>query len=221
MAATPYRSPEKSEVDQRPKLSEQVERISGHIGSRSPELRELFESVAPHAFLLLVLILVVPFMQPIPLPVVSTPVGAVVALLGLQMMIGMKAWLPERLLAVRLAPRTMLLVVAASTKILRWMEKLTKPRLGWLVNWWLARKFALFMVVVGGLVLMMPPPIFNIMPAWSVALLVIGILERDGAFVLGGYAVALFTALYSLAWLVAGVAVLDWVWNWLGWYPAT
>lgn len=221
MAAIPSPSQHNPDLGQRPKLSEQVERISGHIGSRSPELRELFESVAPHAYMLLILILVVPFMQPIPLPVVSTPVGAVVALLGLQIFLGWKAWLPERLLAVRLAPRTMLLVVAASTKILRWMERLTKPRLGWLANWWPARKFALFMVVIGGLVLMMPPPIFNIMPAWSVGLLVVGLLERDGAFVLGGYAVALFTALYSLVWLMAGVAILDWVWNWLGGYPAT
>ena len=217
MAATPFPPQQDPELDRRPKMSEQVERISGHIGSRSPELRELFESVAPHAYMLMILILVAPFMQPIPLPVVSTPVGAVVALLGLQMFLGLKAWLPEKLLKVRLAPRTMLLVVAASTKILRWMEKLTKPRLGVLVNWWPARKFALFMVVVGGLVLMMPPPIFNIMPAWFTALLVVGILERDGAFVLAGYLVALGTAIYSLAWVIAGVAVFDWLVTWFGW----
>lgn len=203
-------------AEARPRLSEQVRSISGHIGSRSPELRELFQSVAPHAYLLLVLVLVVPFLQPIPLPVVSTPVGAVVALLGMQLLVGLPAWLPERLLRVRLAPRTMLLVVATSSRLLGWMERITQPRHTWLALWWPARKVALLTIVVGGLVLMLPPPIFNIMPAWAVALLVIGLLERDGLVMLAGYGVALVTALYSVAWLVAGVALLEWFRQWMG-----
>ncbi|MEM1060003.1 MAG: exopolysaccharide biosynthesis protein, partial [Verrucomicrobiota bacterium] len=160
----------------RVRISQSIASISGRIGSRSPELRELFEEIAPQANLLLILIMAMPYLQPIPIPVLSTASGAVVALLGLQLMLGFRAWLPERLLKVRLAPRTMRFVVLVSSRVMGFLERHTRQRLTPLVDWLPLRLVAQLVVVVGGVLLMAPPPIWNIMPAWVIALVVIGLM---------------------------------------------
>jgi hypothetical protein len=71
-------------------------------------------------------------------------------------------------------------------------------------------------LVVVVLLLMAPLPLVpfaNTLPAIAIILLCLGIAERDGVLLLGGYAVALVSTVYigSLLWLVvhAGMNVED------------
>src|SRR5687768_14564795 len=78
------------------RLSERLASLAGDAGT-GLSLGELLGRLSERGHALLVLFLVIPFLQPIPLPLFSTAVGLTVALIGLQMALERPPWLPSRL----------------------------------------------------------------------------------------------------------------------------
>ena len=72
------------------------------------------------------------------------------------------------------------------------MEKIVKPRMHFLHSWPGAMNLILG-IAAGGLLLLLPLPIpfSNMVPAWAVVLLTAGMMERDGLVVLLGHTVTL------------------------------
>src|SRR5688572_27033379 len=60
-------------------------------------LGELVSSLNERGHAILALFLVIPFLQPVPLPIVSTIFGLACSAFGVQMALGKPPWLPERL----------------------------------------------------------------------------------------------------------------------------
>jgi hypothetical protein len=83
-----------------------------------------------------------------------------------------------------------------------WMGRLhgmCRPRLQGFVHPASARLIGALCVVLA-LILFLPIPLGNIPPAVAISMLALGVLERDGLWVLGGIAVAL--ASIAIAWSV-------------------
>jgi hypothetical protein len=90
------------------------------------------------------------------------------------------------------------------------MEKLLKPRMQFLHRWPGAMNLIGVGISLGGLLLLLPLPIpfSNLIPAWAVVLLTAGMMERDGVAVLLGHCATLFAwAFVGFAWFfgMAGV----------------
>ncbi len=176
------------------KLSEELARLETLFAERAVRLDEVILVLQGRAYLLLLVLLALPFCTPIPLPGLSTPFGFVVALIGLRLALGMKPWLPQRLLKTELPPGFFGKLIKFTRRLVGVFEKLLRPRVLVLTNTEVLRRLHALAVCIAGVALLLPLPIplTNTFPAWAILLIACGLLERDGLFVLAGH--GMFTA---------------------------
>lgn len=144
---------------------------------------------------LIILILSLPFCQPLQIPGLSTPFGIAIAFIGLKMALGKYAWLPKGILAKSITPRTLQKITEKILWLLKKIKGWIYPRLVWLcynpsvhiINGLLISFLGIL------LALPLPTPFSNLMAAWSILFLGLGLLKDDGVFILIGYFVSLFT----------------------------
>jgi len=180
--------------------------LQGRFAERTVTLREVIAVLHGRAYLLLVILLALPFCAPVSLPGLSTPLGAVIALISLRLALGQRPWLPERLLDWRLPPGFFVRVFRMTARLLRFLETLLRPRATAFVEARILRNLhAVVMLVAAGVLLLpLPIPLTNAFPAWAIILIAAGLLERDGAFVAAGY--AMFAAGTAYFILLGGAA---------------
>jgi hypothetical protein len=115
------------------------------------------------------------------------------------MMLGRVPWLP-RFIGARAIPRDRFaLLIDNLAPWLARAERLLRPRWSWLVNHRAERVMGAFCLVLAA-VLTLPIPFGNMLPALAISLIALGVLERDGVWVLVGT----LTGILSLV-IVAGV----------------
>lgn len=173
------------------KLSEELARLETLFSERAVRLDEVIEVLRGRAYLLLLVLLALPFCTPIPLPGVSTPFGLVVALIGLRLALGMKPWLPLRLLKTELPAGFFGKLIKFTRRLVGIFEKLLRPRVLVLTKTEVLRRLHALVICIAGMALLLPLPIpfTNTFPAWAILLIACGLLERDGLFVLAGHVV--------------------------------
>jgi hypothetical protein len=173
------------------KLSEEVAALRDRFEAGPLTLGDAVLVLQGRAWTLVLILLALPFITPIPLPFLSTPLGLAIALISLRMSLGQKPWLPERLLAKPLPPGFFGAVLKFSGRVLRILEKLLHPRAAWLAETPALMKMHAFTMMLAALVLLLPLPVpfTNSFPAWAIVLIAGGLLERDGLAIALGYGV--------------------------------
>lgn len=182
------------EIRNRPrpkKLSEEIVSLRDRFAQGPLTLGEVVVVLQGRAWTLVLILLALPFITPIPLPFLSTPFGLAIALISLRLALGQRPWLPARLLAKPLPPGFFGNVLRFSAKVLRFLEKLLRPRLAWLAEVRVLVRIHALLMLLAGLVLLLPLPVpfTNAFPAWLILLIAGGLLERDGGAILAGYTV--------------------------------
>lgn len=199
----------------RPRFSQELRYLAQKFADRPVRLSEILAATQGRGFYLLLLLLGLPFLTPIPLPGFSTPFGFVVMLIGARLALGCLPWLPKAILQRELPARFIANVLAAASRIVRWMEVLLRPRLGFLHEQWIYRRIAGTLIMLSGLLLLLPLPIplSNSFPAVTVVLLAAGAIERDGLFFLGGCAMFGLTLAFFGLLAFGGAHLLDNLWH--------
>jgi hypothetical protein len=199
------------------KLSEELAMILREFEVENVTLREVLGLLHGRGYVLLVMLLALPFCTPVPLPGVSTPFGLIITIIGARMAFGAKPWLPARLLDTRLSPKIFAKVFAFTRKIILGFERLLRPRLLWVTSTPRREQLHAIPIVVCALMLLLPLPIpfSNVVPAWGIMLISGGLLERDGGFILAGYAASIFTVAFFAIIAIFGVEAFDFIWNWI------
>lgn len=176
------------------KLSGMLKAVSDAFSTPEITIGELKETFSGRTYGVLLLILALPNLLPIPAPGLSAVLGAPLILVTFQLMLGMKTpWFP-RFIAKRRIKRESIKRVC--TRMARYMEKLEfifKPRLEFLTHAPAERFIALICVVLS-LMIAMPVPFGNALPALAICLFAMGILQRDGLFILFGLIATLASA---------------------------
>ncbi|MBA3848577.1 MAG: exopolysaccharide biosynthesis protein exod [Opitutus sp.] len=198
------------------KLSEEIALLTARASDRPLTLREVIYVLRGRAYLLLVVLLALPFLTPIPLPGLSTPFGLAIALIALRLTLGQRPWLPKKLQRTQLPAGFLLKVFRVAAKILHLLERLLRPRWTALTGTPLLNQLhaLLMLLAAGALLLPLPIPFTNSFPAWAVLLIAGGLLERDGLAVLLGYVVFAAGVLY---FVFLGEAAAQLVESLLGW----
>ena len=180
------------------KLSEELAELRLRAGERAITLREVIYVLGGRAYMLLVLLLALPFITPIPIPGLSTPFGLAIALIALRLSLGQRPLLPKKLQRKELPAGFIGKVFTFAEKFLRFLEKFLRPRLTVLTDTPLLQQLHAVLMLVAALSLLLPLPIpfTNSFPAWAILLLAAGLLERDGVFILAGYVVFAAGVLY-------------------------
>lgn len=174
------------------KLSEEIAALRDRFAGGPTTLGTVIEVLQGRAWTLVLILLALPFITPIPLPFLSTPFGLAISLIALRLALGQRPWLPARLLARPLPMGFFDRLLKFSAGVLRFLEKLLRPRLAWIADTpALVRVHALLLLASGAVLLLpLPVPFSNAFPGWVIILIAGGLLERDGAAVLAGYGVA-------------------------------
>ncbi|HEV7344099.1 MAG TPA: exopolysaccharide biosynthesis protein [Devosia sp.] len=159
----------------------------------------------------LIFIFAVPNAIPVP-PGVSAVLGAPLIFLSFQLMIGMRPWLPRVITDRSLSRVDFEKVVDLTAPWLAKAERMMRPRLQFM-----ARRPAEYVVgaicLLLSIVLFLPIPLGNMLPAFTICILALGVLERDGVWVSIGIASAV--AAVVIVWGVVLAAVWS-VWFLLG-----
>ena len=195
----------------RSKFSQDLRHLARQFADRPARLSEILAATQGRGFDLLLLLIGLPFLTPIPLPGLSTPFGVVVLVIGARLALGRRPWLPQKLLRRELPARFIARVLAAASHAVRWLEVLLRPRLDFLHEQRIYRRVAGTLIMLSGLLLLLPLPIplTNSLPALTVVLLAAGTMERDGLFFLAGCAMFTVTLAYFGLLAFGGVHLLD------------
>ena len=199
------------------KLSDELAMILREFEVETVTLREVLALMHGRGYVLLIMLLALPFCTPIPLPGVSTPFGLIITIIGARLALGAKPWLPARLLNTRLPPKVFAKVFAWTRKIILAFERLLRPRMLWVTSTARREQLHGVPIVICALVLLLPLPVpfSNVIPAWGIMLIAGGLLERDGAFIIAGYVATLLTIAFFAVIGIFGVETVDFLWNWL------
>ncbi len=130
---------------------------------------------------LLLLVILLPFCQPIPLPGLSTPFGLAVSWLGAGLMMREPAELPRRLAGLKVPATFFPSLLKASAWLLGFLERSFPARAAWIATSGMVRRGCGFLVLWDGFLLALPLPLpfSNTLPAISALLLITGLLRSS------------------------------------------
>ena len=198
------------------------------------KLGDVLSGGGSSAFAVALIVLCLPFLQPISLGPLSTLGGLALVALGWQLGRGdVRPWLPERLASAMLEPTQWSQLADAAEKVLRWAGKMVRPRLGQWTEGRRGHRIAGALVIVSGLLLAIPVagiPFNNMLPALAIVCAALALLADDGLMFLFalfwlavtvGYFIALykvFVAMVTTAWALITAWPTAWALAKLGWH---
>jgi len=187
-------------------LVDTLNRFAEQAKQRPLTLGEAVDTLDDTAYAFLAIILVLPFLQPIPMGPLTVIGGLTFAVLGWQLLQGhVTPVLPERMRAVEMSEKTWRILVKVSLKVIGLCRKFTKRRYTHLVSGPLGRRLAGIIILSAGLLMAIPFPILplnNALPGLAILFYCIGELEDDGLMVFLAFFWLVVTVVYFSAYFV-------------------
>jgi len=167
---------------------------------------------------IILLVLCLPFCQPFQIPGLSTPFGIVIGFIGLRMAFGKQIWLPQFLLRKEISAAFLKKFASKSLLLIKKMRRWIRPRYSWICHHPLLRivnGMALFFLGIF-LALPLPFPFSNLLAAWAIFTISLGLLEDDGLLLIIGYGLTslcfvffIFLVVFSLKLIPNILATLE------------
>ncbi|HLU19325.1 MAG TPA: exopolysaccharide biosynthesis protein [Pusillimonas sp.] len=186
-------------------LSETLSRAIDGIHGETVTLRNLMTAIGEQGLLVLCAIATLPFLIPVSIPGVSTVFGAAIVLLAVAITMNRLPWLPQRILDRPLETAKLLPALRKGVNFVSRLDAWVLPRMPMLSAGAFAR-FNGLVLIFAGLLLMAPfglIPFSNTAPAVAILFLTMGMLQRDGLFILLGYLATILTVIYFSTLLYA------------------
>lgn len=161
-------------------------------------LGKIVDHVEGEAILILCLITILPFMQPIPIPGVSSLLGLIVLLQGLGLMIWGKPLLTKKMKELNISKEKFDFIYNAAIKFSRITSKISTFKHP-VTNTRASQVLSGLAIVISAAFLSLPLPIpmSNFIPALSIFVICVGLLEEDLMLVLIGYGITL-----TIIWMI-------------------
>ena len=163
--------------------------------SSSLSVQEICDILSEKGRLLILIFLSLPFCQPIILPGISVVFGLLIAIIGFRMIFGKHHHLPKIITKRTISSKTVEKIASKLLQVFNKLRKFIHPRWQVFCQPGFMQKTHGFVLFLLGLILSLPLPIplSNLSAGWSIFLLGLGILERDGLFIAIGYLSFLLT----------------------------
>ncbi len=196
-------------------LGEALRHIISRIQGEEITLRELLVLVGEQGLLLFCIVLTLPFLLPVSIPGVSTVFGIVIILVGIGITLNRVPWLPAKLMERPIRNEHLVPTLEKGIQLAERMERWLQPRLIRITSGAIANRMNGMALTLSGVLLLFPLsfiPFSNTLPGVAVMLLALGMLQRDGYFVVAGYLALVATILYfgglALAVVMGGQTLL-------------
>lgn len=165
-------------------------------------LGDIARALRNRSIVALLLFLALPTALPVQVPGVSSLFGVPLMLLSTQLMLRReRLWLPSRIAARTVKRADFERLVAAMLPWVRRFERVLRPRLSWAAQSWAMVPVGAVCLVLSTIIAL-PIPLGHVIPSWAIAVIALGVLERDGLAVAVGIALALL----GFALIIAGTA---------------
>lgn len=169
-------------------LSAVLRTLAQETGRERVSIGELLHALGDRALGALIFIFAFPNVLPVP-PGTSAILGAPLVFLAAQLMLGRAPWLPSVVANRSIAHADFSALVRRVEPWLQRAEKMLRPRLAHLAQPPMEYAIGLVCLLLA-LILFLPIPLGNVLPALSISVLALAILERDGLWVVAGLGVA-------------------------------
>ena len=195
-------------------LSAKLDNLLSDAGNAHLTLNRLLSLTGESGVLLVVILLALPFVTPLNIPGLSGVMGAAIILLTARWALHLPIRL-GRFLGDRELPQAGLIrVLRMSLKLVRFIERCSKPRHGAWLQWKWSRRFNGAFLAIMGLVLSLPVPLGNMFPAYAIIFTAASILEQDGLVIWIGYFWGIVTAVYCWLLAIGGMALVERILHW-------
>lgn len=168
---------------------------------------ELLKDFHENGLLLMMLFLALPVAIPLPYPPgFTTIIGIPLILLSIQMLLGFRhVFLPQRISRYEISNNVLIAISNKVVPLLRWLERYIKPRFSF-AQFIYCEQFIGFISLICAISVAIPLPLTNSIPALGIAIMALGLLNRDGIVVLLGLVISI------IGLFVATVAIFaSWV----------
>ncbi len=200
------------------KASDSVSRISKEIPVEGINFKDFLELIGEQGGLMSCLILVAPFLFPVSIPGSSSPFGLVIILINVGIILKRHPLIPRSIMEYKISQNNMLKILNGMNTVLRKFERITKPRLTVLTGKenmvYVNSSVMIFCAFL--LMLPLPVPLTDFLPAYSLLFLALGTIERDGYLIVAGYSLTIVTTIYFLLIAILGLAGIKLVLSFLG-----
>ncbi|MCX7924983.1 MAG: exopolysaccharide biosynthesis protein [Fimbriimonadales bacterium] len=193
-----------------PRLSELFARTLDANQDGVVVLGEVLDRAGDRGYGFLLMLLAIPAFIPVLPPGTSGVLGALMTLVALQMLFGLKQpWFPRRWRAKVLSPKVVEALQTRGVALLRKVEKVSHPRGRRFTRNGLILRLSAIIVIGLALVLSSPMPFMNTLPALGVLLIGIGLANHDIYLLSAGWLVGVAVALIT----TLGVGALVQLWH--------
>ena len=199
------------------RISDALRRLLREANGQAMTVREMVKILHGRGLQFVVILLCLPFLAPVTIPGISMPFGLAIALSGLRIAFGHRPWLPEFILNHRISFPVLEKMVHFGCAIYEKVEKVIRSRLCVLLDGPGMGMLIGLAIALSGVFLSLPiPPPFpltNTIPGFAIICLSLGLMERDGALILCGYALTVIAAIYVGLIGFLGKAGVDQLWQ--------
>jgi hypothetical protein len=191
-------------------LSQLLTDFAANLNAERVSVRDIIDSLGHRSFGFTLLIFALPNSLPIlGIPGVSTITGLPLLLIALQMSLRHhRVYMPHWIAKQSLATDSFRNIIERVTPWIKRVEKLLKPRLDFLTHKAAEPWLGAVCVSLAAL-LILPIPLGNLLPGLSILLIALGLIEKDGLFVLAGLILAVTSWIYlrGLIWVFVEVVI--------------
>ncbi len=193
------------------KVSEIVAAICDGWEDDRISLDELLTAFGVRSFGFLILVFALPNGIPAPIaPGLSAILGAPLLLLSVQMVLGFKTpWFPASWRARSFARRDVAKLLRPALPYIVKVERFIRPRFKHLAAGALPSRMIGGLILWNAILLSLPIPFGNLIPAWAIILAALGQVERDGALVVAATAASVVATGWVWFLLDVGLAILE------------
>lgn len=200
------------------KTSSIIGRISLEVPDEGINFHEFLTLVGEQGVLLSCVVLTAPFLFPVSFPGSSLPFGLAIILLNIGVITKKHPLIPKRVMTYRISRKNILSILNGMNRILMGLEKFTKPRLSALAERSIMNHFNSVIMIFFAFLLMLPLPVplTDFLPAYSILFLSLGSIEGDGYMILIGYLLGIVTTFYFGIIAILGIAGVKIILSFLG-----
>lgn len=167
--------------------------------------------LSSRGFGLLLLLFALPLTIPLPVPPgYTTVLGSPLVIFSVQMFVGKSSpgipgWLGRR----RLSRTLLATFIEKTSPALVSIEKVLRPRFVWATDSKMAERIAGLMCLILAISITIPLPLTNFVPAIGIAIIALGLLGRDGLFVVIGFIIGIIGLSITGGVMLFGVVIMQ------------
>lgn len=184
--------------------SETLKKIGQKRKNGKTKISELMEDFHENGILLAMIFFALPVAVPLPYPPgFTTIMGIPLIVLSIQMLMGSKkVRLPEKINNYELKNSTLKTISDKIVPIIEAIEKYVKPRLSFARSVY-CEQFVGLICLIAAISVALPIPLTNAIPALGITIMALGLLNRDGIIIIGGFFVTIIGVIIAISAIVA------------------